>query len=257
RAVRHGELDRIVSQESPNDVLAQQIVAETSCREYTEDELFAVFTNAWPYRALERATFDAVVSMLAEGFSTRRGRRGALIYRDEVGHRLRGRRGSQLLALTSGGAIPEVADYRMVMEPDDTFIGTLNEDFAIESAAGDVIQLGNMSWRVLQVGSGVVRVADAKGAPPTIPFWIGEAPARSDELSGAVSRLRGEIDDWLEGSKGSKGSAGSSSRVLDDIARWVADEADVNRSAADQAVTYLAETRAMLGAIPTQETLVL
>ena len=108
-----------------------------------------------------------------------------------------------MLALTSGGAIPEVADYRMVQEPDDTFIGTLNEDFAIESAAGDVIQLGNMSWRVLQVGSGMIRVADAKGAPPTIPFWLGEAPARSDELSASVSRLRADIDDWLGASKGS------------------------------------------------------
>src|SRR5262245_7102867 len=242
RAIRHGDLDLIVFQESPQDVLAQQIVAEASCREYTEDELFTLIRNAWPYRTLERGHFDAVVAMLADGFSTRRGHHGASIYPDEVNDRQRGRRGSQLLTRTSRGAIPEVADYRMVMEPDDTFTGTLNEDFAIESAAGDVIQLGNMSWRVLQVGSGVVRVADAKGAPPTIPFWIGEAPARSDELSGAVSRLRGEIDDWIEGSRGSKGSIGSTgstgSRVLDDIARWVAEEARVNRSAADQAVTY-------------------
>src|SRR5262245_30422267 len=254
RAVRQGDLDRIVSQESPNDVLAQQVVAETSCREYTEDELFTLFTKAWPYRALERPKFDAVVAMLAEGFSTRRGRRGALIYRDEVGHRLRGRRGSQLLALTSGGAIPEVADYRMVQEPDDTFIGTLNEDFAIESAAGDVIQLGNMSWRVLQVGSGMIRVADAKGAPPTIPFWLGEAPARSDELSASVSHLRGEIDDWIESAKSSNGANG---RTVDAIAEWVTAEAGVDRAAADQMVTYLIETRAMLGAIPTQNTLVL
>ena len=199
RAVRSGDLDRIVVQDAPNDVLAQQIVAETSCREYTEDELFAVVRRAWPYRDLERSRFDAVVTMLAEGFATKRGRRGALIYRDEVQQRLRGRRGSRLLALTSGGAIPEVADYRMVLEPDDTFIGTLNEDFAIESMAGDVIQLGNMSWRVLQVGAGVIRVADAKGAPPNIPFWLGEAPARSDELSMAVSRLRGDIDVRLQG----------------------------------------------------------
>ena len=260
RAVRQGDLDRIVSHESPNDVLAQQIVAETSCREYTEDELFALVKNAWPYRALDRPEFDAVVAMLAEGFSTRRGRRGALIYRDEIGHRLRGRRGSQLLALTSGGAIPEVADYRMVQEPDDTFIGTLNEDFAIESAAGDVIQLGNMSWRVLQVGSGMIRVADAKGAPPTIPFWLGEAPARSDELSASVSRLRADIDDWLEASgnsKGSTGSNGSGAHTVDAIARWVTEETGVDRLAADQTVSYLAETRAMLGAIPTQDTLVL
>ena len=253
RAIRQGDLDRIVSQESPNDVLAQQIVAETSCREYTEDELFALVTKAWPYRGLERAQFDSVVAMLAEGFSTRRGRRGALIYRDEVGHRLHGRRGSQLLALTSGGAIPEVADYRMVQEPDDTFIGTLNEDFAIESAAGDVIQLGNMSWRVLQVGSGVIRVADAKGAPPTIPFWLGEAPARSDELSAAVSQLRGSVDDWIGSSRKTTATAGE----LDGITTWLADESSVDRPAAEQAVTYLAETRAMLGAIPTQETLVL
>jgi ATP-dependent helicase Lhr and Lhr-like helicase len=252
RAVRHGELDRIVSQESPRDVLAQQIVAETSCREYTEDELFALFTKAWPYRELPRSQFDSVVAMLAEGFSTRRGRRGALIYRDEVGHRLRGRRGSQLLALTSGGAIPEVADYRMVQEPDDTFIGTLNEDFAIESAAGDVIQLGNMSWRVLQVGSGMIRVADAKGAPPTIPFWLGEAPARSDELSAAVSQLRASIDDWIGSSKRAPTAA-----ELGGITTWLADEAAVDRLAAEQAVLYLAETHAMLGAIPTQDTLVL
>ena len=245
RAVRSGDLDRIVVQDAPNDVLAQQIVAETSCREYTEDELFAVVRRAWPYRGLERPRFDAVVTMLAEGFATRRGRRGALIYRDEVQQRLRGRRGSRLLALTSGGAIPEVADYRMLLEPDDTFIGTLNEDFAIESMAGDVIQLGNMSWRVLQVGAGVIRVADAKGAPPNIPFWLGEAPARSDELSMAVSRLRGDIDVRLQGG--------------DDpgIVTWLAGDAGIDRGAAEQTVAYLGATRATLGVVPTQDTLVL
>ena len=137
--------------------------------------------------------------MAADGFATQRGRRGALVHRDEVNRRVRGRRGARMLAITSGGAIPEVADYRVVLDPDDTFIGTLNEDFAIESIAGDVFQLGNASWRVLQVGAGVVRVADAKGAPPTIPFWLGEAPARSDELSRAVSDLRAEVEAALEG----------------------------------------------------------
>ncbi len=245
RAVRAGDLDRIVVPDAPNDVLAQQIVAETSCREYTEDELFAVVRRAWPYRGLERSQFDAVVTMLAEGFETKRGRRGALLYRDEVQQRLRGRRGSRLTALTSGGAIPEVADYRMLLEPDDTFIGTLNEDFAIESMAGDVIQLGNMSWRVLQVGAGVIRVADAKGAPPNIPFWLGEAPSRSDELSMAVSRLRGDIDVRLQGG----GDAASAS--------WLAGEAGIDRGAAEQTVAYLAATRATLGVVPTQDTLVL
>src|SRR5213594_4086002 len=200
RAVRRGELDCIVAHEAPLDVLTQQIVAETSCRDYDEDELFALVRRAWPFRDLDRRDFDRSVAMAAEGFATRRGRRGALIHRDEVHGKLRGRRGSRLLAITSGGAIPEVADYRVVLDPDDIFIGTLNEDFAIESMAGDVFQLGNASWRVLQVGRGTVRVADAKGAPPNIPFWVGEAPARSDELSRAVSNLRADVDRALEAS---------------------------------------------------------
>src|SRR5688500_16890341 len=132
--------------------------------------------------------------MLSDGFATRRGRRAALVHRDEVHAQLRGRRGSRLLALTSGGAIPEVADYRVVLEPDEAFVGTLNEDFAIESSAGDVFQLGNASWQITQVVAGTVRVADAHGAPPTIPFWLGEAPARSDELSLAVSDLRADAE---------------------------------------------------------------
>src|SRR6202166_3172366 len=243
RSIRRGELDAVVSHDTASDVLAQQIVAETACREYTEDELFALVRRAWPYRALARSQFDAVVAMLADGFATSRGRRGALIYHDETQGRLRGRRGARMLALTSGGAIPEVADYRMVLEPDDTFIGTLNEDFAIESMAGDVIQLGNMSWRVLRVGAGVIRVADAKGAPPNIPFWLGEAPSRSDELSSAVSRLRGDIEARL----------GS----IDEAALWLAGEAGINRAAAEQAVAYLADTASALGVLPTQETLVL
>ena len=150
--------------------------------------------RAWPYRALTREEFDAVITMVADGFATKRGRRSALVHRDEVNRTVRARRGSRTLALTSGGAIPEVADYRVVLDPDETFIGTLNEDFAIESNVGDVFQLGNMSWRVLQVGTGVVRVADAHGEPPSIPFWLGEAPARSDELSHAVSELRRDLE---------------------------------------------------------------
>ena len=197
RSVRRGELDAIVAHDAPLDVLAQQVVAETACAEYREDDLFALVRGAWPYRDLARGQFDAVLRMSSDGFSTRRGRRAALIHRDEVNSILRGRRGSRLLAQTSGGAIPEIADYRVILDPEDTFIGTLNEDFAIESIAGDIFQLGNASWRILQVTSGTVRVADAKGAPPTIPFWLGEAPARSDELSRSVSDLRAAIDGRL------------------------------------------------------------
>ena len=240
RAVRRGELDAIVPHDRSLDVLAQQIVAECACREYGEDELFEVVRRAWPYRALTRREFDAVLTMTAEGFSTRRGRRAALVHRDEVNRTVRGRRGSRLLALTSGGAIPEIADYRVVLDPGETFVGTLNEDFAIESNAGDIFQLGNASWRILQVVAGTVRVADAHGIPPTIPFWLGEAPARSDELSQAVSDLRRDVEAYLE--------TGDESRLAD-----VCEEPEVRA----QALAYLAEGRRGLGVMPTQQTLVL
>ncbi len=241
RSVRKGELDRIVHHDAPLDVLAQQITAETASREYNEAELFDLVRRAWPYRDVERKDFDAVVSMVADGFATRRGRRAALVHRDEVHSTVRARRGSRLLALLSGGAIPEVADYRVLLEPEDTFIGTLNEDFAIESLAGDIFQLGNTSWQITRVGAGVVRVVDAHGAPPTIPFWTGEAPARSDELSRAVSDLR----------------AGIENHPAEAAAAWLSEEAGVSAAAAEQVGEYVAAGRAILGAVPTQDTLVL
>jgi ATP-dependent helicase Lhr and Lhr-like helicase len=251
RAVRQGELDAIVSHDAPLDVLAQQIVAETACAEYREDEMFALVRGAWPYRALTRADFDAVLRMSSDGFSTRRGRRAALLHRDEVNAMLRGRRGSRLLAQTSGGAIPEIADFRVILDPEDTFIGTLNEDFAIESIAGDIFQLGNASWRILQVTAGTVRVADARGAPPTIPFWLGEAPARSDELSRAVSDLRAELDARL------RHEPPAPSDSIRSAAAWLVEESGLSAEASEQAVAYLADGRRALGVIPSQETLVL
>jgi len=250
RSVKRGELDAIVPHDAPLDVLTQQLVAETGAAEETisEDELFAMARRAWPYRALARADFDAVVAMAAEGFSTRKGRRAALLHRDEVHGTVRGRRGARLLAQVSGGAIPEVADYRVVLDPGDTFIGTLNEDFAIESNAGDIFQLGNASWQILQVAAGVVRVADAKGAPPSIPFWLGEAPARSNELSQAVSGLRQLVADRLSDRAGAIDA--------DDVA-WMAADAGVNAEAAQQMLAYLDDGRRALDTIPTQETLVL
>jgi ATP-dependent Lhr-like helicase len=235
REVRRGELDRIVTHDAPLDVLAQQIVAETSCADYSEDELFDLMRRAHSYENLTRKDFDEVLAMVAEGFATKRGRRGALVHRDEVNHRVRGRRGSRMLAITSGGAIPEVADYKVVLEPDDTVVGTLNEDFAIESTAGDIFQLGNASWQITQVISGTVRVADAKGAPPTIPFWLGEAPARSDELSKAVSEFR---------------DAATS-------VEWVIAETGMSESPATEIVNYLTSARNALGAMPTQDTIIL
>jgi ATP-dependent Lhr-like helicase len=242
RSVRRGELDQVVVSERGLDVLAQQIVAESAAEPWDTGALFALVRRARPYASLTREDFDAVVRMLAEGFVTRRGRRAALVHLDAVNGRIRGRRGARLLALTSGGAIPDNADYRVILEPDGTFIGTLNEDFAIESTAGDVFQLGATSWRILRIERGTVRVADARGEPPSLPFWLGEAPTRSDELSRAVSDLRREIGRHL----------------LDREAAidWLVQDVGLSRVAALQLVEYLGETHRLLGTIPSAETLV-
>src|SRR5262245_6744246 len=249
RSVNRGELDLLTIPEKPLDVLAQQIVAAASTEDWDENQFFALACSAWPYRNLTGKEFDAVVKMLAEGFSTKRGRRSALIHHDAINHRLRGRRGARLVALTSGGAIPDNADYRVVLEPSETFVGTVNEDFAVESLAGDIFQLGNASWRILRVNSGVVRVEDAKGQPPGIPFWLGEAPARTAELSKAVSDLRIEMEKQL--------SVGEADSFPYKIEKWLANELQLPQSAAEQIAAYFADTYRLLGAIPSQQTLVM
>src|SRR2546421_3519820 len=212
-AVRRGELDHLSIPEQPLDILAQQIVATIAAEEWTEDALFEMIRRAYPYRNLSRENFDAVVRMLSEGFATRRGRRGAYLHHDAVNQRLRARRGARLAAITSGGAIPDTSDYRVILEPSETFVGTLNEDFAIESLAGDIFQLGNTSYRIKRVEPGAVRVEDAAGQPPSIPFWLGEAPGRSEELSQAVSRLRTEIADRTEEPARDAGAGSSASSL--------------------------------------------
>ncbi len=241
-SVNRGELDRLTIPEQPLDVLAQQIVAEVAAREWREDELFALFRRAWPFRALARGDFTVVVRMLAEGFSTRRGRRGALVHHDAVNHMLRGRRGARLTALTSGGAIPDTADYQVLLEPENQVIGTVNEDWAVESMAGDIFQLGNTAYRIRRVERGTVRVEDAQGMAPNIPFWLGEAPGRTEELSQSVSRLRAEIAARLP--------SGST-------LPWLVDEVGIAAPAAEQLVEYLAAAHAALGVLPTRDTLVI
>ncbi|MGH7447109.1 MAG: helicase-related protein, partial [Longimicrobiales bacterium] len=252
RAVRRGELDRIIIPPQPTDVLAQQIVAEAAAEDWNEDALYQTVRRAYPYRELSRAAYDEIVRMLARGISTHRGRRGALIHHDAVNGRIRGRKGARMLAITSGGAIPDVADYRVVLEPDNTFIGTVNEDFAVESMVGDVFQLGNTSWRVLKIETGIMRVADARGEPPSIPFWLGEAPARSDELSAAVADLRADVAARLGECTGSVVMGMHAAAIA-----WLVDDLGLPRAAAEQIVLFLAETKRLLGAVPTQRTLVL
>ena len=249
RCVHRGELDRLSIPEKPLDVLAQQTVAAASTEDWDENEFFELVRSAWPYRNLTRDEFDSVVTMLTDGFSTKRGRRAALIHHDAVNHRIRGRRGARLTALTSGGAIPDNADYRVILEPSETFVGTVNEDFAVESLAGDIFQLGNASWRILRINSGVVRVEDAKGQPPGIPFWLGEAPARTNELSKAVSDLRGEIEKGL--------SVEEAESFPCKIEEWLKQELQLPIVAAEQISAYFADAYRSLGAIPSQQTLVM
>ncbi|WP_049622258.1 DEAD/DEAH box helicase, partial [Frateuria defendens] len=242
--VRRGELDALVQPYRPLDVLAQQIVAEVACTEWDEDALYALVRRAQPYRDLAREDFAAIVRMLAEGFTTRRGARAAYLHRDAVHGQLRARRGARLTAVTSGGTIPDTADYLVVLEPQATIVGTVNEDFAVESLAGDVFQLGNRSYRIQRIEPGRVRVEDAQGMPPNIPFWLGEAPGRSDELSLGVSRLREEIAAQLD--------AGGVAAAV----RWLRDTLGLGESAAQQLADYLAKAKAALGVLPTQHTLV-
>ena len=242
-AIRRDELDLIPIPDHPLDVLAQQIVAEVASREWQEEELYACFIRAWPYRALSREQFIATVKMLSEGFHTRRGRRSAYLHRDAVHGQLRPRKGARLTALLNGGAIPDQFDYDVIMQPQGVFVGTLNEDFAFESLPGDIFQLGNQSYRMLKIEQGRVFVEDANGQPPNIPFWFGEAPGRSDELSFAVSRLRQTLDQKLQ-------------QGQDATIRYLIDTLSLSQSAAEQLVAYLAAVKAALTVIPTQEHLV-
>ncbi|GAA4336342.1 DEAD/DEAH box helicase [Pigmentiphaga soli] len=239
--VRRGELDTLRIPHAPLDVLAQQIVAEVACREWGEDALFELVRRADPYADLERDRYDAVVRMLAEGYASRHGVRGAALHRDTVAGTLRARRGAKLTAVTSGGTIPDNADYAVLLEPQGLSIGTVNEDFAVESLAGDIFQLGNASYRILRVEAGRVRVEDAHGAPPSIPFWLGEAPGRSDELSAGVARLRAAVDRAL-----GDGPAPD----LDAAIAWLERELRLDPAAARQIIEYLAPARAALGALP-------
>jgi len=287
RAIRSGDLDRLMIPEAPLDILAQQIVAACAAESpgvgrtllsassvedvqastragapapdeagWDEYELFALIRRAYPYRNLSRETYGGVLEMLAEGIAARRGRYGAYIHRDQINHKLRARRGARLAAITSGGAIPETALFTVVAEPEGTVVGTLDEDFAVESNRDDIVLLGNASWRIRRIEgkSGRVLVEDAHGAPPTVPFWLGEAPARTQELSLQVANLRQEISDRLSGVS-PVGVSQNQPPVAETVA-WLKEECGLDDAAAEQSIEYILQGRAVLGTVPTQSTLV-
>ncbi|HWE53300.1 MAG TPA: DEAD/DEAH box helicase [Bryobacteraceae bacterium] len=240
RAIHAGELERLEIPRNALDILSQQIVAEAACQPWQEDDLFNLVRSAYPYRDLPRKDFDAVIEMLSEGIATSRGRSGAMLHRDQVNHRVRGRRGARLAAITSGGAIPDSAQYAVIAEPEGKSVGSLDEDFAVESLTGDVFLLGTHSWRIRHVGQGKVRVEDAHGAKPSLPFWLGEAPGRSVELSASVSEIRDRI-------------AGSSD---DEAKAFLIGDCGLDQPGAVQAIAYLRAGLQSLGAMPSIHTVV-
>ena len=270
RAIRRGLLDELTVPDWPRDVLAQQIVAATACEPWTENDLFDLARNAYPYRDLPRGEFDAVVTMLSDGIATDRGRYGAYVHRDRVNRVLRGRRGGRLAAVTSGGAIPDNANYLVVAEPEGTTVGTVDEDFAVESLSGDVFLLGTTSWRIRRVEAGRVRVEDAHGAAPSIPFWRGEAPGRTRELSDEVSALRvwiaeaaggagarnGDSDSGADAGSGNGGSGNSDDSGNGAAAALLEAECGLDAAGAEQAAAYVRAGVAALGALPSRRTVV-
>ena len=275
-AIRRGELDKLEIPEAPLDILAQQIIASCAAEAdgWDEDELFALVRRAYPYRNLARSDFEDVIAMLSEGIASRRGRYGAYLHRDRVNRRLRARRGARLTAITGGGAIPETALYTVIAQPEGTTVGTIDEDFAVESMAGDIMLLGNTSWRIRRVSTGRVFVEDAHGAPPTIPFWRGEAPARTMELSQHVAEVREEINrhtpgaallDQTAGPRESDATDPPAPTVRSGYSRteeaapavaWLMENCGLDRSGAEQAVEYVVLGRAVLRAVPTQQTVI-
>ncbi len=245
RAVKSGRLDAIDCRRAPLDVLAQQITAEVAADEWETEALFSLVRRAWPYRELSRKDFDDVVTSLSEGITQQQGRGRAYLHHDRVGQRLRPRRNARIVAINNAGSIPDIGSYRVVAEPENVVVGSLDEDFAVESQAGDIFLLGNTSWRLQHLRGNDVIVVDAQGAPPTVPFWRGESPGRTLELSSEVSRLREEVEDKLN------------ARVTRSrIARWLTRETHCEASLADQIVEYLAAQKAALGLLPTQKRIV-
>lgn len=238
RAIRKGELDRLEIPPAPLDILAQQLVAACAAEEWSEDDLYALVRRAAPYRDLPRSDFEAVIEMLSEGISTSRGRSSAYLHRDQVNGKVRGRRNARLAAITSGGAIPDTAQYQVIAEPEGAVIGSLDEDYAIESMAGDIILLGSTSWKIRRIEPGRVRVENAHGAAPSIPFWLGEAPGRTKELSAEVSQLRADVAD------------------SPDALTMLERDCGLTRSGAEQVQLYVHAGKAALGVIPTQDCIV-
>lgn len=242
-AIKEGELDQLIIPKEPLDILCQQIVAICASGEMHEDDLFALVKHAYPYQHLNPVTFNNLLAMLSNGIAGSRGRFGAYLLWDRVNKIVKARRGARITAILNGGAIPENGLFTVIAEPHETVVGTLDEDFAVESNRGDIILLGSTSWQIKRVESktGKVRVEDAHGAPPSVPFWRGEAPARTQELSAHVAIIRNRVSQFADHKA---------------AVAWLQSHCGLDQLGADELTTYIESGRAVLGAVPTQETII-
>ncbi len=242
RSVRQGNLEQLALASPALDILAQQIVAETAMRDIAADELYTVMKSEYIWRELRRSDFDGVLSMLNDGYSLRFGRRSRYIFYDRTEQIVRARPGARITAALNGGAIPENFEYEVIEEPDGTYVGSVHEDFAIESSRGDVFQLGNRLWQITQVSGNRVSVVYAPNKHPTIPFWIVDVPGRTDALSAAVSSLH-EL--YVK--------TGDAQR----FALQVCDETGLAPAWVLPLADYYREASESLGSLPTQSTVIL
>ncbi|MBX9671476.1 MAG: DEAD/DEAH box helicase [Candidatus Obscuribacterales bacterium] len=246
KAIREGELDRIIIPECPRDVLAQQIVASCATNDWHEDALFSLLKSSYPYRNLSESTYQSILEMLSEGFAGRKVKYGRYLHRDTINKQLKARRGSRMLAITNGGAIPDNSLFMVMAEPEQVVVGTVDEDFAVESSRGDIFLLGNSSWMIRRVmgNAGLIMVEDAHGAPPNVPFWRGEAPARTPELSQVVADVRQRLEEEL------------TKRSHVEAVNFLVEECGLDKRGAEQAAEYIANGRSILGTVPTQKTII-
>jgi ATP-dependent helicase Lhr and Lhr-like helicase len=253
--MRSGELDKLEIPPEPIDVLMQQIVAACGAEPWDEDALFAMVTCAFPYRNLTRARFDEIISLLANGIESSRGRYGAYLSRDGIHGQLHPRRGARMIAISNGGAIPETNVFPVILQPEGVQIATLDEHFAVDSSPGDVVLLGSASWRIQRIESaGRVLVEDARGAPPNLPFWFGEAPQRTEVLCDGVGELRETISEMTRNVV--PGYISPVDPDVDATIAWLTENCGVCAAGARQLIVYIVTGRAVLGAVPSKSTII-
>ena len=235
-----GLIEHTTYPRNPLDVLAQQVVAACALDEWATADLAAMVRRAAPFAELSDEVWEAVLDLLAgrypsDEFAELRPR----IVWDRAGGTVRGRKGAQRLAVTSGGTIPDRGLYGVFL-PDGTRVGELDEEMVYESRTGETFLLGASTWRIEDITHERVIVTPAPGQPGKMPFWHGDGPGRPLELGAALGEFVREI------------------RVMPDAeARTrLAERHDLDDWAATNLLGYLAEQAEATGVVPDDRTIV-